>query len=80
MVTISHQKIIKALAAAIRNIERDRKASLKIFARLETRLHGGEDLNFEEIEQHDYEEGFSSAMRMALHYLMTELSVIGLKL
>jgi hypothetical protein len=74
------QEIINALKTATKRIRADHRESLKHYNRLDRKSRTANGLDMDESEQHDYEDGFSSALRMAIEYLTTELSAVGVNL
>jgi hypothetical protein len=71
------QEIIAALKTATGRIRADYRESLKRYNRLDRKSRTGNGLDFEGSEQHDFEDGFRSALHMAIRYLTTELSAVG---
>lgn len=71
---------IKALRAATKCIRADLRQSQKLYKRLERKSRTANGLDFEESETHDFEDGFSSALRLALQYLERELSAVAVKI
>jgi hypothetical protein len=74
------QEIITALKSATKRVRADYRESLKNSNRLDRKSRTDNGLDFEESEQHDFEDGFSSALRMAITYLTKELSAVGVQL
>ena len=74
------QQITKALRAAAQSIRADYRNSIKRYSRLDRKSRRGNGLDFEESEAHDFEDGFSSALHLALGHLVRELAAIGITL
>ena len=71
---------IKALRTATKCIRADLRQSQKLYDRLDRKSCTANGLDFEESETHDFEDGFSSDLRLALQYLERELSAVAVKI
>ena len=74
------QEIINAVNTAITRIRADYREALKRYNRLDRKSRTGDGLDFEESEQHDFEDGISSGLHMAIQHLIRELSAVGINL
>lgn len=70
-------KALKRTTTRLRVLERQ---SLRRYNRLDRKACTDDGLNLEESEQHDFEDGYSSAMSTALRLLATELGAAGIRL
>ena len=74
------QEIIKAVRGGAKRIRAIYRESKKLYDRLDRKSRTANGLDFGESETHDFEDGFSSALHIALVVLADELTSVGIKL
>ena len=74
------QEIINAVKAATERMQLLECEAMEYYNHLEQKNQTEDGLDAEENEQHGFEDGFSSAMRMAMEYLTNELAAVGVTL
>ena len=74
------QEIINAVKAATEQMRLLEREAMAYYGHLDLKNQTDDGLDAEDNEQYVFEDGFSSALRMAIEYLTKELDTVGVKL